>query len=102
MNILHTVNKSPFTHSALIDCLEICSKDDIVILIEDGVIGIMPQAAHSEKIDRAIRNGTKIYALETDIKARGLQPYLSETIDTANYEKFVELCTKCTSIQSWY
>lgn len=89
--ILHTVNKSPFDHSALASCLHIATTEDAILLIEDGVYGIL--SALPER---------QFLALEDDVKARGLNDKLPDNVKLIDYPAFVELTTKASVVQSWY
>ena len=47
--------------------------------------------------------GKTCYALEEDLKARGLQnQQLIQEIKNIDYKYFVELTTKYNMVQSWY
>ncbi|WIO75464.1 sulfurtransferase complex subunit TusB [Porticoccaceae bacterium LTM1] len=89
--ILHTVNKSPFDHGALTSCLRVAAPEDTILLIEDGVYGIL--SAQPER---------ELLALEDDIKTRGLSDKLPDNVKLINHSTFVELTTKASAVQSWY
>jgi sulfur relay protein TusB/DsrH len=49
-----------------------------------------------------VRSGVKIYALNEDLKARGLpQTRLINQIIIVDYAGFVDLAVKNTKVQSW-
>lgn len=102
MSILHTVNKSPFSHSILLSCLQLCGKDDAILLLEDGVISAMKGSPFIQELSRAIEKGVKVYALAGDVKARGLQEKLHPNIYITDYNGFVELSIEHQCVQSWY
>lgn len=102
MGILHTVNKSPFSHSTLASCLEVCGKDDCILLLEDGVLGAMQSSPCNQQLILAIQQGVKIYALSSDIKARGLSEKLLPDIQATDYNGFVRLSIEHRCVQSWY
>ena len=102
MSTLHTVNKSPFSHSALSSCLQACGADDSVLLLEDGVLGALTSSPCSDEINALINTGVKIYALCDDIKARGLTDKVDARIHRTDYQGFVELSIEHRCIQSWY
>lgn len=102
MNTLHTVNKSPFTHSTLASCLAVCSQDDGILLLEDGVFGVLRNSPCAEKLQELINQGVAVYALVNDIKARGLIKKLSENIAITDYPGFVQLSIEHRCVQSWY
>ena len=97
--LLHTINKSPFSHSALSECLRLCSDDATIVLIEDGVYAAL---ADTEWIVRIAARCNKIYALAPDIAARGLHDRIAAIVNIIDYDGFVELCCTHTTIQSWY
>jgi len=97
--ILHTVNKSPFAHQALAQCLERIKTGDSLLLLEDGVYGALSSHTHADKI----RSLTVCYAIKADIEARGLRnKQLSSNIQFIDYNQFVTLSTEHELVQSWY
>ncbi len=102
MSTLHTVNKSPFTYTTLTSCLAICGSEDSILLLEDGVFGAINSAPCAEKLRQCIARGIKVYALEADINARGLQEKLLHDIQVTNYHQFVQLSINHRCVQSWY
>lgn len=102
MSILHTANKSPFNSMCLESCLNICSSKDSVLLIEDGVLGAIKSSPMQEKIKQLSTSGTRFYALENDLIARGISDKLLPDIIRISYQGFVELTLKHKLIQSWY
>ena len=102
MSTLHTVNKSSFTHSTLLSCLEVCGSNDGVLLIEDGVFGAMNSSPFVEQLKEAMSKGIKIYALNGDVKARGLSAKLIPDVTITDYDEFVQLSIKHRCVQSWY
>jgi tRNA 2-thiouridine synthesizing protein B len=102
MSTLHTVNKSPFTHSTLASCLQVCAIDDDILLIEDGVFGALKGSPCASELSSIIAKGVKVYALIDDINARGIQGKIYPEISTTNYEGFVRLSIEHRCVQSWY
>lgn len=102
MSILHTVNKSPFSQNTLASCIAICGEADGILLLEDGVFGAMTTAPWALKLSDLIRQGTKVYALEDDVKARGLLEKLLPGILLTDYARFVQLSIEHRCVQSWY
>jgi tRNA 2-thiouridine synthesizing protein B len=94
--LLHTINKSPYSHHAFKACITFCQKDDAIVLIEDAVYGI----GHSLLIDL---QEFSIYALEADLTARGLKmKYETQSqIKTISYEEFVNLCIEFPKQKNW-
>jgi tRNA 2-thiouridine synthesizing protein B len=102
MTTLHTVNKSPFTYTTLSSCLQVCGKDDGILLLEDGVFGAMNSAPCAQELSDLIEKGVKVYALAGDVKARGLQDKVRHDISITDYHGFVQLSTEHRCVQSWY
>lgn len=101
MPILHSVNKSPFAQKTLQQCLQVIGDQHALILIEDGVYAALKDSPTSSTLEQKHARGVKIYALESDIKMRGLSNLIS-TISLINMTDFVDLCCQHTSVQSWY
>lgn len=102
MSTLHTVNKSPFTHTTLASCLAVCDETDDILLLEDGVFGAIDTAPSTERLQSLMESGVTIYALEGDIKARGLTNKILSGIVITDYAEFVRLSITHRCIQSWY
>ncbi len=69
---LHIVNRSPFQHSALRECLEVMQDADTLLLIEDGTYAASKSFDRESKLERIIANG-RAYALREDLRARGIE-----------------------------
>lgn len=102
MSTLHTVNKSPFATNTLASCLRVCAAQDAILLLEDGVFGAIKQAPCAEELDALISKGLKVYAMESDIKARSLSDKLHPGITVTDYNGFVQLSLDYRCVQSWY
>ncbi len=95
--ILHTINKSPFTHSVLKQCLDRVDTNDCIILLEDGVYGALSTHPYSKQLIH-----TTCYAIEQDIAARGLDKHLLLShIQLIDYQTFVTLTINNSLIQRW-
>lgn len=103
--ILHTLNKAQ-SHAALnTQLFEVCSPEDSVILIEDGVYQLLAPKLFSSD-DHWSFTVKNIYVLFEDALARGLDkkhidPSLT-SINFVNYEEFVALAARHTKTISWY
>ena len=102
MSTLHTINKSPYTHSSLSSCLKVCTESDGILLLEDGVFGTIISAPGAEELEALIKRGVKVFALINDIRARGLEEKLAPDIKLIDYDAFVQLTLNHRSVQSWY
>lgn len=93
--ILHIVNQSPFTHTALTQCLRALGQEDSLILIEDGVL-LLANPAFAPNLPSA----TRLFALQPDGDARGIS--IDPDIATAvEFPQFVELVTQHQKTMSW-
>ncbi len=98
-SILHTVNKSPFTHTTLKQCIDRYTTGDALLLLEDGVYA----ALNSHTYVTELASVTPCYAIEKDIIARGIQQeVLAENITLIDYEQWVALAIEYPLSQSWY
>ncbi|WP_062067266.1 sulfurtransferase complex subunit TusB [Cellvibrio sp. OA-2007] len=102
MSTLHTINKSPYSHNTLTSCLAVCSENDGILLLEDGVFGAITSAPVADELQKLIQNGISVFALISDIKARGLEDKLAPNIKLVDYNIFVQLTINHRSVQSWY
>jgi tRNA 2-thiouridine synthesizing protein B len=102
MAILHTVNKSPFHDSTMSSCLAICSNQDSIIFIEDGVLGAIHSSPLASNIQKLSSSGARFYALHNDVLARGIAEKLLPYITLVSYQDFVRLSVECKQIQSWF
>lgn len=98
--MLHTVNKSPFEKNSLDTCLTHASSGSVVLLIEDGVYGALKGTTVSDKVQEAMKNIT-VYALEADLKARGVADKVMEGIKLVDYSGFVDLAVENDKVQAW-
>jgi tRNA 2-thiouridine synthesizing protein B len=85
MATLHIVNHE----ENLASCLEVASRDDAILLIEDAVyasIRTQPRA---------------VLAIEDDIQARGISTMVDPEVSRIDYMKMVELVTTHEPVVSW-
>ncbi|MDA1118178.1 MAG: sulfurtransferase complex subunit TusB [Proteobacteria bacterium] len=98
--MLHTVNKSPFEHTALATCLTYARQGSAVLLIEDGVYAAAGDTAVSKQVQEALKR-VSIYALKPDVEARGMQNRVMDGIRLVDYGGFVDLVAEHNAVQSW-
>jgi tRNA 2-thiouridine synthesizing protein B len=87
--MLFTVNKSPYLHGNLESCLRVAPAGAPLLLYEDGVYAV----AAGTRVEGLVRQALArrpVYALEADLKARGLDR-LIEGVRVIDYAGFVEL-----------
>ena len=89
---LHLIQRSPFSNSALKDCLNIFDPQDNILLMEDGVYGLQHPLLQQTQLT--------VYALQEDISARGLDS--KDTIKEIDYCEFANLCSQHKHVISWY
>lgn len=97
--MLHTINKSPYSHQHLADCLRACAADDVIVLIEDGVYAAL---ANSEWIKSLSAKVSAVYVLQPDVDARGLSNRIAAEANSINYDGFVQLCVDQPKMLAWY
>ncbi len=99
--MLHIVNKSPFEKNSLDSCLRLSKNGSKVLLIEDGVYGALKGTDIEVNLVSNLEQ-KKIYVLEPDLKARGIEPdSLIAGIESVDYDGFVELAAAAPKTQSW-
>ncbi|MFI2809827.1 MULTISPECIES: sulfurtransferase complex subunit TusB [Microbulbifer] len=90
---LHIVSKSPYSSTALADCIAAFAEGDALLLIEDGVYALAGALTDTPVVQ-------PVYCLGADARARGLAiPGKIEAIDDAQW---VSLCTEHNPIVSWF
>ena len=98
--MLHTVNKSPFEHQALETCLRFARQGSAVLLIEDGVYAAARGTAVSKQVQEALKT-VSVYALKSDVEARGMQNRVMDGVRLVDYGGFVDLVVEHDAVQSW-
>jgi tRNA 2-thiouridine synthesizing protein B len=79
------------------DCLNNVADTDSIILIEDAVVA----ADASSPFAEALKDKT-VYALEADLKARGILSRLNKAVKASTDVDFVALTVQHDSSLSWY
>nr|VFK50193.1 MAG: tRNA 2-thiouridine synthesizing protein B [Candidatus Kentron sp. TUN]VFK50819.1 MAG: tRNA 2-thiouridine synthesizing protein B [Candidatus Kentron sp. TUN]VFK51258.1 MAG: tRNA 2-thiouridine synthesizing protein B [Candidatus Kentron sp. TUN] len=101
MSILHVVNKSPFEKTSLDSCLMHAKEGAAILFIEDGIYAAFSDTVIVDKMKAAIKS-CDVYALEADIKARGMDVgKVISGIKVVNYGDFVDLVVAHDGIHSW-
>ncbi len=100
--ILHLVNKSPFGHQCLKDCLAVMSEGDALLLLEDGVYGALGNIATDimDQLNGYAEKGN-LFALAADVESRGLKALLPGT-QIIDDKAFVKLTIQYPLSQSWF
>lgn len=97
--MLHTINKSPFQHTSLEDCLRFVQAGDTVLLLEDGVYAAIDGTNRTHLISEALAR-CEVCALDADIAARGLD-HLVPGVTLIDYDGFVALVENHKTQQAW-
>ena len=83
--ILHTINKP----AAWKKYSKLIKQDDYIVLLEDGIY-----------LDLAEMN--RVYAIKSDVEARGFIKKLHQQVQIIDYGEFVKLCTQAEKICAWF
>lgn len=94
--LLHTLNRPP-TSRVLAQAVAGMGPDDMLLLIEDGVIGVLP--AYRERFDRV---AGRLYALQEDLESRGLLRLCDEAVRVVDVDDFISMTEMCERTVSWY
>lgn len=94
--LLHTLNRPP-TFRVLAQAVAGMGPDDKLLLIEDGVIGVLP--AYRERFDRV---AGRLYALQEDLESRGLLRLCDEAVRVVDVDDFISMTETCERTVSWY
>lgn len=96
--MLFTVNKSAFETRNLENCLRFATGETPILLYEDGVLAASAGTSLEPMMEKALAKH-EIYALQEDIKARGIKK-LVDGVKIVDYAGFVELVEK-HKVFSW-
>ncbi|MDT8878225.1 sulfurtransferase complex subunit TusB [Halomonas saccharevitans] len=95
--LLHVVNRSPANSRVYEQALSAMGPDDVLLLIEDGVQGALPQLVrYYAKIEG------RLFALREDLEARGLLGRCAESVQVVDVDGFVTLTEEAERTVSWY
>jgi tRNA 2-thiouridine synthesizing protein B len=94
--ILHLIKHSPFDSNAMEQCINLLGADDGVLLLENGVYGLIWQTNRMQKLSQS----HQLYVLKTDATTRGIST-IPEYFTTINYDGFVDLTLQFNSSISW-
>lgn len=97
---LHTVNQSPHQGNKLQRCLSMVQPGAAILLIEDGVYAALASSEYAPLMQQAA-TGCALYALESDVAARGIGGQVMKEIKLINYDAFVDLVVESSSTISW-
>jgi tRNA 2-thiouridine synthesizing protein B len=98
--MLHIVNKSPSQTHTLASCLRLSQDGQALLLIEDGVYAATSRSPAAVEVRDAIKR-LKVYALQPDLEARGMQGAVLDGVTLVDYGGFVDLVAEHTVSHSW-
>ena len=102
MSTLHTVNRSPWEHTALEDCLARAGPGSAVLLIEDGVLGALAGSRFAARFAAMATGEVEVFALGPDLAARGIEPgRVAGCIKMVDYDGFVGLACRFDKTVTW-
>jgi len=101
MAMLHTVNKSPFERNSLDSCLTKSKDGSTILMIEDGVVGVLKGSTYADKITTALAS-KNVYVLGSDLNTRGFtETDIVDGVKIVDYAGFVDLVAEHSNVQSW-
>lgn len=98
--MLHIVNKSPSQTRTLDSCLRLSQAGQALLLIEDGVYAATTRSPAAAAVREALGR-LKVYALQPDLEARGMQGAVLDGVTLIDYGGFVDLVAEHSVSQSW-
>lgn len=81
------------------DVVKVMGNDDRLMLIEDGVYGVV-QAKYTVILPEHIQQRT--FCLKDDADARGITPLAHPDVQWVTVDGFMELTEQCASCLTWF
>ncbi|HIJ61331.1 MAG TPA: sulfurtransferase complex subunit TusB [Rhodospirillaceae bacterium] len=102
MHALHIVNKSAFSATTLVSCLEHMAEGAGLLLIEDAIYPVSADHALAPRL-KALAAEARLFVLAPHMVARGIGVEdLPAGIRLIDYGGFVDLVADHSPIQSWF
>lgn len=101
--MLYTISTSPY-YSDLNSLISLLTEQDEVLLLQDGVLMGHKISSGNKDNDYLVQlknKGIPVFALQDDIEARGLMPYISSYVRQISYVDFVKLTVKHPQYFAW-
>lgn len=98
--MLHIVNKSHAQTTTLQSCLRLAQPGSALLLIEDAVYAATTHGIATSGLADAVKT-LKVYALQPDLDARGMNGKLVDGVSAVDYGGFVDLVAEHNTCQSW-
>ena len=96
--LLHTINCTP-NSQAIKDCGKALSAEDAIVLMGDGVYSGLADSPSGKKL---LASGASLYAIESDIRAAGIEDNLDPAITVIDYAGLVTLSESFSRQVAWY
>jgi len=101
--MLYTISTSPY-YSDFDSLISLLTEQDEVLLLQDGVL-----LGHKISLGNKDNNflmqlkdkRIQVFALQNDVEARGLMPYMSSYVRQISYADFVQLTVKHPQYFAW-
>ena len=92
MKILHILSASPASTETLAGLRRMLGREDAILLTGDGVyLPVQQPAAFS----------VPLFALERDVRARGLGAQWPEEVPLIDHPEYVDLCVRYEKSMNW-
>ena len=94
--MLYTISTSPY-YSDFNSLINLLTEQDEVLLLQDGVLlghKIVSSNKDNHYLIQLKDKGIRVFALQDDVEARGLMPYMSPYVRQISYVDFVQLTVK--------
>lgn len=73
-----------------------------LVLIQDGVIGIMKKGKIPSQMKELLELGITVFAMRSDMKARGITPeYIHDKIRSIEYDDLIDVIDATPKVISW-
>lgn len=96
---LHLVSSSPFTSSALADCLRVINTNDSILLIQNGVWAVNGDQTWQRQL-HALCERHQVYVLAEDAALRGI--HVLPPFQLIDYETMVSIACENARSVSWF
>ncbi|MEI8594584.1 sulfurtransferase complex subunit TusB [Photobacterium sp. Hal280] len=95
--MLHMIFSSPFQNRALQQCVAQLLPGDEIVLLQDGVVA----ATSPGQLESALKQAAAVYALETDLQARGLTGRVAAEVEVIDHNMLVTLTVRHPNCMKW-
>jgi len=101
--MLYTISTSPY-YGDFDSLISLLTEQDEVLLLQDGVL-LGHKVSSGNKDNNFLMQlkdkGIQVFALQNDVEARGLMPYMSSYVRQISYVDFVQLTVKHPQYFAW-